>query len=412
MVIDDKTYLQISSEKTIDKIINGNKNTKKNKKSEIILTNPKQQEVLRKYVLYCKQDGNAIKTISTKIKILKHFCLFVKKDLKKVRRKDIENYLDYYTEKGVNNSTLDLYKIHIKSFFKWLYKSEDYPEIVKWLKRGKSKSKEKEILTREEVKKLLQSALSTRDKCLISLLYDAALRLGEATNIRLKDIDEDNYGFKIKVDGKTGVRRIRLVNSVPALRRWINDHPFKEDKDSYLFICLTRQLGLPLGVNGAYKVIEKTAEKSKINKNIHPHLFRHTKLTHLAEEGFNEMDLRIFAGWSRSSSMPEVYLHNSERNVEDKILRKNGLLSKTEEKQSEDNKKVLKPRECPMCETLNDVSNKFCSKCGQILDVKVIKDIEKAKESAIGIVNDVTRQKIVDDLKKELLVEILREVRK
>lgn len=403
----------ISAEKALERILKCDENSKINHKGHILMTDEHNKTILKKYALACKPD-NTIRTIITKVSTVKYLSAFIKKPLEKAKRKDIEDFIEHITERKISNTTINLYKIHIKVFYKWLLKTEEgYPTLVSWIKvnQAKSKSEDSETLTREEIKKLIDTSIIPRDKCLISLLYDAGLRVGEATGIRLKDIKEDEYGIKIRVDGKTGPRNVRLVNAVPLVKKWINDHPFKDNSNSYLFICLTKNIGKSLLPYGAYKVVKKIAIQAKINKKIHPHSFRHAKLTHLAEEGFNEMDLRIFAGWSKSSSMPEVYLHNNERSVDEKILRKNGLLSISEEKKQEEDKKVLKPKNCPMCDTLNDVSNRFCAKCGQILDVKAIKDIESSKGVMVDmIINNGMKQRLMEQMKQEIMKEIKLEM--
>lgn len=75
-----------------------------------------------------------------------------------------------------------------------------------------------------------------RDKAFISILYESACRIGEILNLKIKDVTIDQYGCVIMVDGKTGMRRIRLIESSPDLVMWINNHPKKQDRDAPLFI--------------------------------------------------------------------------------------------------------------------------------------------------------------------------------
>ena len=284
--------------------------------------------------------------------------------------------------------TINNYKIHIKSFYTWLYRypKGKYPKIVNWIEKGKEKDNgHKEILTRKEVKLLLKNAPCLRDKCFISLLYDGALRVGEAVNIKIKDVHIDSYGIKISVNGKTGPRNIRLIESVPILKQWLNEHPFKENENYSLFISLARKYGCPLSTPGGYKIVSKSAVKSGINKRVYPHLFRHTKLTHLAADGFNEMELRIFAGWNKGSPMPEVYLHTREEDVDKKIRNKNGMVDKEEENKIKEDKENLKPKKCPMCSEINDVNNKFCFKCGQILDGKAAIELMRTNDTILEV---------------------------
>lgn len=424
-----------SSEKTIDRII-GEIPEKKIHGSEIILVNKKHKQILKDYYAHCKLQNDSYKTIVTKLRLIKPFLFSLKKeDMKKVNRADVERYIN--SRAHLNPATINLCKIHLKTFFRWIYKlpSGEYPEVVNWLENVKIKQGEdREILTRDEIKKILQVTTNLRDNCLISVLYDGGLRIGEVTNLRIKDILWDGYGCRIVANGKTGKRTIRLVNSVPILKQWLNKHPFKDDPEHAVFICQAKKFGHPLLTNGTYKIIETACIKAGIikvrlerirvsgklkkkyirigGKRVHPHIFRHTKITELANEGFNEMDLRIFSGWNKRSNMPEVYLHNTEKSVDEKMCRKSGLINKEDEKKIIKERGVLKPRECPMCEEKNDVNNKFCFKCGQILDIKAIKDLEATKDSIVTVLHkdDSLRGKIIASLKDELKKQILEEL--
>lgn len=404
-----------SADKSISRIIKFIPKEKVHGK-EVILKNKKHRAVLKEYYEHCKSQNDSNRTIVTKFRVLKHFFLTLNKDKpEEAVREDIEKY--FRKKSYLKPTTLNLHRVIIKTYFRWLYKLPpgEYPEVVDWLNQVKIKDKdkqEKQILTKEEIKKILQVTTDLRDNCLISVIYDGALRAGEAANLKIKDVIHDVYGCKITVNGKTGRRTIRLVNSVPVLKQWLNKHPFKNDSEHAVFICQAKKFGQPLLTNNIYKVIEAAVKRAGINKKAHPHLFRHTKLTELANEGFNEMDLRIYAGWNKRSNMPEIYLHNNERMVDEKMRSKNGLINKEEEKRLETEKKILKPKECPMCEELNDVNNKFCYKCGQILDIRAIRDIERAKEPVVAIISEDVKKKLIEDLRKRLLADILKEVRK
>lgn len=379
---------------------------------QVIFTSKnKNAKYLKEYYSYCKMQGNTVRTTYTKMKVLSWMFNGIKKDAKAITRKDIENYLA--SRNDLRSATIGLWKILIKSFFKWVYQLPDdkYPDNVKWIEVKRDRQEFiKDILTRDEMKAIQNNTLKTRDKALISLLYDGGLRVGEALNLKIKDIMFDSYGIKIRATGKTGTREVRLVDSVPIVKQWLNEHPFKDNKDVSLFISLGKGYGRALNTPTVYQIIHEATIRAKIKKNVHPHLFRHTKLTHLAQEGFNEMELRVFAGWSKSSYMPEVYLHINSNNVDEKIRKKNGMISPDEEKRIEEDKKILKVRVCPMCQEKNDVNNKFCFKCGQILDIKAIRDIEKAKE--VIVLSEEKENEIIERLRKQVFAEVVNEINK
>jgi integrase/recombinase XerD len=81
---------------------------------------------------------------------------------------------------------------------------------------------------------MIENATNLRDKAFISTLYESGCRIGELLPIKLRSVVFDEYGAVLIVDGKTGMRRIRLISSVPLLANWISNHPFKNNPDAFL----------------------------------------------------------------------------------------------------------------------------------------------------------------------------------
>jgi len=395
----DKTALEISDnvyQKSIDKNLKmvGGINAK----------------YLKEFYNYLITKGDKIRSLETKIKIIRYLNDFLSKekrdapvyyrndnkkiqvitgkDFKEVERKDIEGFVA--SKRDLAGRTKEGYKIHIKSFFAWLYDcgEKEYPKVVSWIKTKNIQREfveEYELISKDIIKELVKNCLYLRDRAMIMVLYDGALRVSELTNLKIKDVIDDEYGIKINIiNGKTGSRKIRLVESVPVLKEWLNSHPFKEDREKNLFVCLGSNFGKPIVSQGAYKMIAKTTKRAGIKDKIHPHAFRHTRLTELAKQGYNETELRIFAGWAKNSDMPSVYLHYSEKDLDDKILRKNKLFDDKELKKRlkgiEEERKKLQPANCPQCKEKNDFNNIFCNRCGMILDlVRAERSIKKRK---------------------------------
>ena len=124
----------------------------------------------------------------------------------KSERKDIEELIIKIDENPnwAAWTKSDIKKI-IKFFYRWLETYElsgDYPIKVKWIKArikiSSSKTPE-QILTKEEVERLANTVISARDKALILVLYESGCRIGELLNIKLKDLQYDQYGCVILV---------------------------------------------------------------------------------------------------------------------------------------------------------------------------------------------------------------------
>jgi len=101
-----------------------------------------------------------------------------------------------------------------KQAFKKFYKWNGNEDSVKWINRNDKPNYKKKpdfIITQGEVDLLISSCDNARDKAIFSLLYDMGVRVGELFSIRIKDVSFDDYGMRVLVSGKTGVRVVRAI---------------------------------------------------------------------------------------------------------------------------------------------------------------------------------------------------------
>lgn len=91
------------------------------------------------------------------------------------------------------------------------------------------------MLTEEEIKKLIDFAPSVQEKALIATLYESGCRIGELIFLKIGHVKFDDHGAQLFVTGKTGLRRVRVVASVPYLIEWLNKHPLKDDSEAFFW---------------------------------------------------------------------------------------------------------------------------------------------------------------------------------
>ena len=315
-------------------------------------------------------------TISTRrnyLKALKSLTSHIDKPFTEMEKGDVMDWVNYL-ECGA--STVALYKVCIKRFFQWLYDCEkrEYPDVVKWITTKRAKRNNVEVLSLDEVKKMAEVTTNQRDRAMIMALYESAARADELLKMKIRDIKIDRYGAVCMVNGKTGSRRIRLVDSVPDLQLWMNMHPEKDNPDVPLWI--THKPGRDLKYSQFRNIVVQLGKKARIKKNVHPHLLRHSRLTELATK-LTDSELKVFAGWGADSSMPGVYIHLSGADIDKKILGIHGLVE--EEEKVED--RPLTPKKCPRCEIKNPPTAKFCYRCSAVLDIKAALELEDAHKA-------------------------------
>ena len=223
-----------------------------------------------------------------------------------------------------------------------------------------------DILSEEEMGKIISAAWNIRDRALISLTYHGALRSGEIRSLRVKDLIFDQYGAVVMVpeEGKTGSRRIRIIEPVPILAQYMQDHKFKDDPNAPLFYRMDKKTRTFLNSASLNNIIKQYAMKAGIRKRVHTHLLRHSKATELAKK-LTSQELMVYGGWRKLTTV-QIYTHLSGADIEKKILEIHNIKTNEHDHKEE---KILEPKKCVRCEFQNDAGSKFCSRCGMLINL-------------------------------------------
>jgi len=303
------------------------------KQSEISETNKK---LILEFVDNCVICGLGEHRILKYISTLKNIALDIQVDFDKANIIELKRYVAKLEISGKSDWTKHDYKIAIRKFYKWYY-DEDNPEITKWIKTNIKKKRRKspeDILTKDEILALIDNATNKRDKALIALLWDIGARVGEIGTLKIKDLIFDDIGLTIDLNGKTGFRRVRAVWSMDYLNDWLNEHPDINNPDAPLWFKFNTKNIEILKYDAIRRRLIKISEKAGIKKKIHPHLFRHSRCTYMANY-LTEAQMNHYFGWTQGSDMPSIYIHLSGRDIDDAILKANGFID--EEKENKEN---------------------------------------------------------------------------
>lgn len=340
----------------------------------------------------------------------KYICLLrwlskkLNKPYEKAKKEDIAKVVEELQSSDLSDCSKVDRKVTIKRFYKWLIGNDEfYPPEVRWIKCKLTQRYKmpEELITEEEVQQLANAADKPRDKAFIQCLYETGCRIGELLTLQLKNVTFDEHGAILRVTGKTGDRRVRIVASAPTLATWIDYHPYKTDPESYLWVRNLHKGAkdtLTMRYVNAMMLIRRLAEKAGIKKRVNPHVFRHSRATVLANK-LTEAQMKEYFGWVQGSDMASVYVHLSGRDVDNAILGAYGL--KNQESKELDK---FKPITCSRCNATNSPGSKFCTKCGYALSVDVVLNKETlAKEPEAK--NDLLTLLMKDPEFKELLVK-------
>jgi integrase/recombinase XerD len=307
---------------------------------------------LEEYVRYMRTSGFSPWTIKANIQAVLTLGLNGK-PYEELTREDLLSWMESLPS-SLRPESIRSYRKRVKAFLRWVHgikPGEPSPEHLRVIREGREQGElPKEILSQEEVQRLIAACDSLRNRALVHALYESGGRASEILNLRVGDVEFDRLGAVIIVKGKTGMRRIRLIESVPDLQRWLAVHPGRGNPDAPLW----PGKGGPLTVERLNDMLKTAARKAGINKRVHPHLLRHTRATHLAKI-LTEDQMRVYFGWSRTSHVPARYVHLSGRDVDD-TLTKHYEVARRET-----------GRVCPRCGFRNPEGGIYCSRCSAVL---------------------------------------------
>ncbi|MGV8084834.1 MAG: tyrosine-type recombinase/integrase [Candidatus Bilamarchaeum sp.] len=359
---------------------------KLNKDSKI---DPKNKKDIISFSKIRLAKGSTHGRVAKVIYCMNYWAQWIEKPFKETNKDDLIIAVgELENTKLAEHTRYDL-KIVLKMFYKWLEgNDETMPSKIAWLKPKIKNHKHKlpeELLTEEEVLKLVDAAGNVRDKAFILIIYESGCRIGELLTLKIKNIGFDQYGGILRVNGKTGDRRVRIISSAPSLAAWIELHPKGKDPDAMLWHSTWRNSKQKkpqnLSHGTVYTLLKEYAVKAGIRKRIYPHLFRHSRATALANK-LTESQMKEHFGWVQGSEMAATYVHLSGRDVDNALLKLQGLVQ-VEETKSE----KLNVRVCPRCKDHNGPISMFCTKCGLPLNKEIILDVEKSRENSDALMN-------------------------
>lgn len=324
--------------------------------------------------------------------------------------------------KHKNEGTREIFRVCLKRLYKQLEgNGEEYPAKIKWLKppRGKKKPtvKPADLLTAEEREAIISACDSSRDKCLLSLMCEMPLRIGEIASMTIGGVCFDEKCATIYSIGKTGARTRPFVKSIPALREWLSIHPRKNDKNAPLFCVIQTQTsnprkegkreikktkrskrGDPLQYNAFVKIIKGAAKRAGITRRVWTHLFKHTVYTKLRREGTPQTIVENLAGHIPGSKMAKVYDGISDMDS----------INFYRDKFGEGKQPVVESTTqiCPRCNFENSLSAAFC-RCGMALGINAAVKVQSQTEELIEYMARLTA---VLEAKPELKQAIQNEI--
>ncbi len=257
---------------------------------------------------------------------LKKFCDFLSKDEKDIlsaTSEDIVRFLKFEKTKKHNSSrTLARSLAAIRQFYNFI--ADTNGNIENPTVRIETPLIEKtlpDFLTIAEVEKLLGSISENdiyelRDKSIFELLYSCGLRISEAVELTISDVDFDNKFIVVK--GKGSKERIVPIGSeaIRLLSKYMKEsRPQIIGNRVSIFLFISKK-ALKLNRKSVWRLLKGYVERTDITKNITPHTLRHSYATHLIENGADLRSVQELLGHVDISTT-QVYTHLAKKKLKE-----------------------------------------------------------------------------------------------
>lgn len=228
-----------------------------------------------------KLRGYSKITIKNYLEKNNFFLNFIKKPPKKVTEQDIKKYIGHLMDQNKKPSTISLHISALKFFYENILKKK-FTEI----RPPKQERKIPVVLSKDEVKRLISSTNKEKHMLLIEFLYSSGLRVSEAVNLKVDNLNlNEKIGKVIAGKGKKDRLIILSISLVEHLKPYLQNR--KQNSD-YVFPGLFA--GEHLSVRMAQRIVSDAAKRAGIKKRVFCHALRSSFATHLLEAG---TDIRV-----------------------------------------------------------------------------------------------------------------------
>lgn len=275
---------------------------------------------LKEYLAVLKLEKNlSDNTVSSYRNDITSFLNFLEyenvNDPSGIKQKHVSDFFKSLNDVGLASSSAARYYSSLKGFFNYLFTSKyiqenpieriNSPKLAKNLPGVLSVNEIDSILS----KPVTDNKLGLRDKSLLEMLYACGTRVSELINLKISDLFFTEE--VIRVFGKGSKERIIPIGS--SAIEWISKY-LKESRpllmkkaksENFLFL---NSKGSKLSRMGIWKIVDKYVREAGIEKDVHPHTFRHSFATHLLEGGADLRAVQEMLGHSDISTT-QIYTH-------------------------------------------------------------------------------------------------------
>lgn len=209
-------------------------------------------------------------------------------------------------------STVNTMTSNLKSFFNWM-ELEGYIEKnpARRVKQIKLPKRLRKSLTADELERLRDACETTRERTIIEFIFATGCRVSEVVDVNIADLDSNNNSIRIIGKGDSE----RVVYFSPKAKLYLQKYLLERpDNGCEALFTTIRYPHTRLGKRSIEKEVSKVAIRAGINKNVFPHLLRHTMATLGLKSGANIGTIQKLLGHTIPATT-QIYAELSQEDV-------------------------------------------------------------------------------------------------
>lgn len=282
--------------------------TAKNSKDFLPELSPKKQEDLNKFIAWLRSKRYSESTIEVYTEALSIFLRYhSSKNINELSNEDlIEFNINYILKNRLSASYQNQIVNGVKLFFRTI---QDKKMNVELIHRPKTPKQLPNVLSKEEIKAILDAPTNLKHRAMLSLIYSCGLRRSELLHLKINSIDSKRKLLLIK---QSKGRKDRIVPLSDKILEILRAYYISYQPKSWLF---EGQTGGIYSETSLEAVLKQAIKKAGISKPVSLHWLRHSYATHLLESGTDLRYIQTLLGHN-SSKTTEIYTYVSTKSLQ------------------------------------------------------------------------------------------------
>jgi integrase/recombinase XerD len=270
------------------------------------LNTTQQLEAFKSYMNYRRYSKNTIKTYSDALKIFFKF-----NATENLEQLTIEHLIKFNNEHILKNNYSASYQNQVINAIKLFYRNRFNRTMeVDFIQRPRREKRLPNVLSKLEVKSILESPINLKHRAMLSIIYACGLRRSELLNLTLKDVLSDRHLLFIRQSKGKKDRMLPISDKlISMLREYYRAYKPKR------WLFEGQNPGEQYSERSLQLVLNQALNKARINKPVTLHWLRHSYATHLLENGTDLRYIQELLGHS-SSKTTEIYTHVSTHSIQ------------------------------------------------------------------------------------------------